>query len=33
MEQCPTKYILDLSRGNVKSKTTIKEKILKQNDV
>ena len=33
IEQCSSKYILDLSRGNVKVKITIKEKFSMQNSV
>ena len=29
IEQCPTRYILDVNRRNVKVTITIKEKILK----
>lgn len=33
IEQRLTRYLLDLSRGNVKVKVIIKEKILEQNYV
>lgn len=28
MEQCPTRYILDLNKGNLEAKITIKENNL-----